>query len=216
MNLTTVECKIADTAETRDQVYRLRHDCYLRKGSIAERPDGRFADHYDDLPNHFSFLVCDDSQQALATVRISVVRPDLGWTESPAKSVFGDHPAFQSIAQSSFVEASRLCFGQQARRDAFVRLLGHNAALAEFWSVEWLVACPRIEHTAVYQRMFGFRALAAPRKYFGVNFETQLLGIRRVELESRVEYEKPMRNAWSSALAVLTNSFRVQSFQAGY
>lgn len=216
MNLNTLECKIAETNEARDQVYRLRHDCYLRKGSIAARPDGRFSDHYDELPNNFSFLVRDDSEQALATVRISVVRPDLGWNESPAQKVFGDHPAFQSIARTSFVEASRLCFGQQARRDAFVRLLGHKAALAEYWGVEWLVACPRIEHTAVYQRMFGFHPLAAPRQYFGVNFETQLLGIRRVELESRVKDEKPMRNAWTNALTALTSAFQVQSFQTGY
>jgi hypothetical protein len=216
MNLATLECRIADTPETREQVYRLRHDCYLRKGSIPARADGLFSDHYDELANNFSFLVRDTSRLALATVRISVVRPDLGWTESPASKVFGDNPAFQSIAQTSFVEASRLCFGPQARRDVFVRLLGHKAALAEFWGVEWLLACPRIEHTQVYQRMFGFRALAAPRQYFGVNFETQLLGIRRVELESHVKDKKPMRTAWTSALAALASSFRVQSLQTGY
>ena len=115
-----------------------------------------------------------------------------------------------------FVEASRLCFGNQARRDAFIRLLGHKAALAEYWGVEWLVACPRIEHTEVYQRMFGFRAMAAPRQYFGVNFETQLLGIRRVELEAWVKDAKPMRAAWTNALTALASSFRGQSFQASY
>ncbi len=50
-----------------------------------------------------------------ATVRFSVVRPDLGWPAAPSQKVFGDHPAFRRIASGSFVEASRLCFGEQLR-----------------------------------------------------------------------------------------------------
>lgn len=202
MNRTQLECIVADTEATRSLVYKLRHECYLRKGSIEARPDGMFHDRYDEMPNHFSFLVQADGQEPVATVRISVVRPDLGWTESPAQAVFGDHPALQAIG--SYVEASRLCFGPRARRDAFVNLLGHKAALAQLSRVEWLVACPRIEHTGVYKNLFGFRPLASPRKYFGVNFETQLLGVRRAELQEYVKTAKPMINAWNAAFEKLT------------
>jgi hypothetical protein len=59
----------------------------------------------------------------MATVRISVVRPDLGRIYSPVQHVFADAPAFRGIAHMSFVEANRVCFRPQARRDAFVRLL---------------------------------------------------------------------------------------------
>ena len=207
----TSQCLIADTTESRRHVYRLRHDCYLRKGSIAARPDQQFHDRYDETPNNFSFLVTSEDEP-VATVRISVVRPDLAWTESPAREVFGDHPAFQSIAGESFVEASRLCFGEQARRDAFVRLVGHMAALAEFYQVEWLMACPRIEHTGIYERLFGFRPMAAPRKYFGVNFETQLLGIRRSEIAEYVRNSRPMMDAWTKALEMLRSATPVAAF----
>ena len=198
INRSQIQCRVADTSETRRQVYQLRHECYLRKGSIEPRPDGLFHDAYDEMPNHFSFLVSGEGEP-MATVRISVVRPDLGWTESPAKAVFGDHSALLEIAGQSYVEASRLCFGPQARRDAFVRLLGQKAALAELFKAEWLVACPRVEHTHVYINLFGFRPMASPRKYFGVNFETQLLGIRRRELAEYVKNAKPMVHAWTSA-----------------
>jgi hypothetical protein len=201
-----LNCSIADSAETREQVYRLRHDCYLRKGSIDRRPDGQFSDAYDETPNNFSFLVRNSAPEPLATVRISVVRPDLGWTESPVRKVFGDHPAFEAVARESFVEASRLCFGQQARRDVLMRLLGNMAAVAEFYDVEWLIACPRMEHAPIYQRMFGFRPMAEPRPYFGVKFETQLLGVRRVELKDWVSEARPMRTAWETALTNLVNS----------
>jgi len=198
-----LECRLADTPETRDQVYRLRHDCYLRRGSIDPRPDGRFSDAFDQTPNHFSFLV--RNSEPLATVRISVVRPDLGWIESPVRHVFGDHPAFLAVARESFVEASRLCFDRQARRDVLMRLLGNMAALAEFYDVEWLVACPRMEHAPIYQRLFGFRPLAEPRPYFGVRFETQMLGVRRAELKDRVVEERPMWSAWQNALTNLVS-----------
>jgi len=195
-----LEYRLADDPPSRDDVYRLRYACYFRRGSIDSRPDQRFSDHFDRTPNHFSFLVRDAAREPLATVRISVVRPDLGWTESPAGSVFGDHPAFARLARESFVEASRLCFGPQARRDALVRLLGYMAALADRFGSQWLVACPRLEHTHIYQRVFGFRPLAEPRPYYGVKFETRMLGIHREELRMRARLSKPMHHAWSRAL----------------
>ena len=157
------QCGIADTDETRDMVYRLRYSCYRRKGSIDPRKDERFSDDFDMKPNSFSFLV-RNTAEALATVRITVVRPVAGWDDSPVKHIFGDHPVFQQIAGQSFVEASRLCFGESARRDGFVGLLGNMAALAEFYNVEWLIACPRVEHAPIYERMFGFQPLAAPKR----------------------------------------------------
>jgi hypothetical protein len=206
MTTKSMQCMLANTEETRTQVYRLRYACYLRKGAIAERADAQFSDSFDQTPNSFSFLIRSAEHQPVASVRITVVRPDLGWNDAPVQHVYGDHPAFQVIARESFVEANRLCFGQQARRDTFVSLVGHMAALAEFYGVEWLIACPRLEHSPIYQRMFGFKPLAAPRQYFGVDFQTQLLGIRVSELRNYVRDEKAMTSAWSSALVHLASS----------
>lgn len=198
-----LRCVIAKSDVEREQVYRLRYACYFQRGSIEPRHDQRFPDRFDETDNHFSFLVRGSESDPLATVRISVVRRDIGWTESPAGTVFGDHPAYAAVAQDSFVEASRLCFGEQARRDVLMRLLGNMAALAEFYDTEWLVACPRLEHAPLYQRLFGFRPLAEPRPYFGVRFETQMLGVRREELRTCVSSAKPMVTAWSQALRQL-------------
>ena len=205
MTNTQLECIIANDRVAREQVYRLRYECYRRDGSIAPHNEERFTDRFDEMPNSFSFLV-RAKEQAAATVRISVVRPDRGWTDSPVQHVFGDDANLQSMAQTGFVEASRLCFAQQARRDAFVRLVGHMAALASFYDVGWLVACPRVEHATSYQRMFGFKPIAPPRQYFGVAFQTQLLATRRDEIDSYVRDAKPMKAAWSDALAHLAAS----------
>lgn len=194
-----LRCSLARNSEDMDAVFRLRYLCYHRRGAIADRDDARFRDALDDCPNQFSFLVRDAAAEALATVRISVVRPDLGWHVSPAEKVFGDHPAFQAIAAGTFVEASRLCFAQTARRDAFYGLLGNMAALGQHFKVEWLTACPRVEHSEIYQRLYGFTPLAPPRRYFGVSFETELLGIRLDALRERASRNRWMRRAWDDA-----------------
>ena len=192
-------CQLADSESMLDHVFRLRYACYRRSGAIGDRTDERFRDRYDDLPNHFSFLMPEQA----ATVRISVVRPDRAWNECPSRSVFGDHPAFAMLSKESFVEASRLCFGQRATRDCFHRLVAHLAAMADFHQATWVVACPREEHTGIYQRMFGFRPLADPRPYFGVNFQTGLLAIRLEDLRERAVHFRSMRDAWQEALATI-------------
>ncbi len=204
----SITCTLAESPQDRDLVYRLRYVCYRRKGSIDPCPDERFSDSYDELPNHFSFLARPGSEEPLGTVRISVVRPDLGWTTAPAQNVFGDDPTFQQIARGSYVEASRLCFGQHARRDALMRVVSYMAALADFYEVDWLVACPRVEHTQIYERLFGFRQLAAPRQYFGVKFKTSLLGVSREQLRSYTEGTKAMDTARLDALAHLVKLSR--------
>ena len=51
--------------------------------------------------------------------------------------------------------------------------------------------------------MFGFKPLAEPRRYFGVSFDTQLLGIRRKDLEAYVRNAKPLFTAWQQARTYL-------------
>lgn len=202
-------CRRAESAQDMDKVYRLRYECYHRRGAIPANSTERFSDAFDQLPNHFSYLVsstgpASETPEALGTVRISVVRPDLGWTDSPGGKVFGDHPAFQAISAESYVEASRLCFLPQARRDVLYLLVANMVALADFYEAAWLVACPRVEHSRIYQRMFGFRPLAEPRQYFGVNFQTELLGIRLEEIRSLASGVRSMTKAWSQAKSLVT------------
>lgn len=197
---------LAETPHDRDQVYRLRYACYRRKESIDVRADESFSDGYDTLPNHFSFLARSASGDPLATVRISVVRPDLGWSTAPSQKVFGDDPAFQAIAKGSFVEASRLCFGEQARRDVLMQVVSYLAAMADFYEVDWIVACPREEHSAIYERLFGFARLAEPRQYFGVKFRTSLLAVSREQLHSYTQGIRSMNTARINALDSLVEA----------
>lgn len=205
-------CQQARTAEEMDEVFHLRYLCYHAKGAISTRRDQRFRDPYDELPNQFSFLL--RGEDTTGSVRISVVRPDLGWDEAPSCAVFGDHPAFRDIARGSFVEASRLCFLPEARRDVLYRLIANLVALADFHEASWVVACPREEHAQFYQRMFGFHALGEPRPYYGVNFRTALMAAPLPEIRATAERVRPMREAWRQAWQSLTGAANVAGLVA--
>ncbi|MBL8229519.1 MAG: GNAT family N-acetyltransferase [Bryobacterales bacterium] len=193
------QCERATTPDAMDTVFRLRYECYHRRGAIPGNPERRFSDTFDQLPNHFSFLLRHEEEGALGTVRISVVDQQRGWDSAPSSKVFGDHQAFRDIARHSFVEASRLCFGQQARRDVLYRLLANMTAMADLHATRLLVACPRVEHSVIYQRLFGFRPVAPPRPYFGVSFETELLAVTLDEIRGIAKQHKSMAQAWSEA-----------------
>ena len=198
-----IECVVANTPEERERVYRLRYECYRRNDSIEPSPHHLFSDRFDAQENSFSFLARSVAGETLATVRVSVVRADLGWTDSPVRHLFGDHEIIHGSNPTAFVEVSRLCFAGQGRRASFVQLLTKIATVAELFGAEWVVACPRVEHADIYQRLYGFQRLSAPRCYFGVGFETLLLGVKRTVLADYVRDIKPMRNAWSRSLADL-------------
>lgn len=205
-------CRQAYTAEEMDEVFRLRYLCYHAKGAIAARADQRFCDPYDDLPNQFSFLL--RGEETAGSVRISVVRPDLGWREAPSATVFGDHPAFRQIARGSYVEASRLCFLPEARRDVLYRLVANLVALADYHQAEWVVACPREEHAVFYERMFGFRLLGEPRPYYGVNFRTALMAVPLAEIRETASRVRSMRCAWREAWQSLVAAVPVSPLSA--
>lgn len=207
-------CRLASSPRDLEEVFRIRHECYVRTGAIEPREGGLFSDAYDALPNHFSFLVDSPGEGPIATIRISVLSPRLGWTRVPAATVFGDHPAFQQMAGESLVEANRLCFRRQARRDIFYRLGAHLAALADCHEARWIVACPRVEHSPTYRRVFGMHRLGEPRKYFGVNFETELLGLRREELRATANRTEKMKAAWAEASERTTGRIPEAGFAA--
>jgi hypothetical protein len=199
LNTPDLECSMATTPSDRDEVFRLRFTCYRRNGSIDHMDGERFSDAFDLKPNSFSFLV-RSAGEVLATVRITVATGQKEWDDSPVQHVYGDHAALQQMARDSYVEASRLCFLPQARRGAFLKVVGHMAAMADFYQTRWLVACPREEHAHTYQKLFGFEALAPARQYFGVKFKTQLLATRRDQLRSHIDGEQRMGKAWAEAL----------------
>ena len=85
--LQRVDYRLAETAEDRAAIFRLRYDAYLREGAIAPNFSGKFSDPVDDRDNVWIFGVYIDGRLA-SSIRLSITIP--GSTDVPALDVFSD------------------------------------------------------------------------------------------------------------------------------
>jgi hypothetical protein len=86
-----VDYRLAETAEEKDKIYRLRYRAYLREGAILPSESERVTDRYDDLPNNFTFGIYLHDE-LYSSIRISVLTSE--WRGSPSSEMFTDliHP----------------------------------------------------------------------------------------------------------------------------
>src|SRR6202790_53583 len=82
-----VDYRLAETAEDREQIYRLRYRAYLREGAILPSESERVTDRYDDLPNNFTFGIFIQGELC-SSIRISVLTSE--WRGSPSSAKFLD------------------------------------------------------------------------------------------------------------------------------
>lgn len=162
--LERVDYRLADSAEERDVIYRLRYDAYLRKGAIHPNLNRRFIDAYDSLPNAWTFGVYVDSQLA-SSFRIHVSSKES--PHLPALQVFSDLLAPELVAGKTLIDHTRFVTDPSGTLYpelpyATVRL-GYMAA--EYFSADMGVAGVRGEHQRFYKRVFGYRPVTAPRSY---------------------------------------------------
>jgi hypothetical protein len=69
--LDRIDYRRADTAESREAIFRLRYQAYMRDGTITANASGTFSDHYDDTDNVYLFGLYVDGELA-SSIRIHV------------------------------------------------------------------------------------------------------------------------------------------------
>src|ERR1041384_3774658 len=82
-----LDCRVAETPEEREAIFRLRYECYLREGAISPNASETFSDAYDDSPNARIFGLYLDGELA-SSIRIHVTSPE--HTDFPSYHVFED------------------------------------------------------------------------------------------------------------------------------
>ena len=162
--LERVDYRLANSAEDRDAIYRLRYDAYLRKGAIHPNLNRRFIDAYDSLPNAWTFGVYVDGLLA-SSFRMHVSSKEL--PHLPALQVFTDVLAPELVAGKTLIDHTRFVTNPSGSQYpelpyATVRL-GYMAA--EYFSADMGVAGVRGEHQRFYKRVFGYKPVTAPRSY---------------------------------------------------
>src|ERR1044071_5846045 len=82
-----LDCRVAETPEEREAIFRLRYECYLREGAICPNPTQIFSDRYDHSPSARIFGLYLDGELA-SSIRIHVTSPE--HSDFPSHHVFED------------------------------------------------------------------------------------------------------------------------------
>ncbi len=149
---------------TRDEIFRLRHDGYVRDGGIEPQASGRFCDPWDDVPNGDLIGVYLDDRIA-GTVRVHVSGPH---DDVPGSDPFGD--VLKPFLDRGLVLVDATRFVIDYRHAAFSAempflTLRAVAMAAEHFGAYGMIAAVRREHAVVYRRVTDHRALCEPRAY---------------------------------------------------
>jgi len=163
--LEKAEYRRADSLSDKEAIYRLRHEAYMRAGTVEPRPSRMFHDPMDEADNAWLIgLFIDGVLAAALRLHISAsMRAPLPELASFADLIEPHLAAGRTIIDASrFV--SRLDFSQEYAEIPYLTLRPTFLA-EEFFSADYVIAGCLAEHQAFYRRMYGAVAWAAPRPY---------------------------------------------------
>jgi hypothetical protein len=190
--LEQVDYRLAQTAEEREQIYRLRYRAYLREGNVTESPEQRVADHLDDLPNAWTFGVFLDDT-LLSSVRISVLTPE--WRLSSSSETFPEAVRPHLDRGEVLIDPSRFVADpDRARRIPELPYLTVRLAYlaCEYFQADYGLAIVRPEHQAFYRRVFLHETIAEPRVYPGLLKPVGLMAADFRRMRKKVFERYPM------------------------
>lgn len=163
--LERVEYRRADSPADKEAIYRLRHDAYMRAGTVEPKASGMFHDAMDETDNAWLVGVYIDGTLASALrLHISAsLRAPL-----PELASFPDLIEPHLTAGRTIIDASRfvssLEFSLQHSEIPYLTLRPTFLA-EEFFAADYVIAGCLAEHQAFYRRMFGAVPWSAPRPY---------------------------------------------------
>ena len=165
--LDRLDYRMIDTADEREQVFRLRYDAYLREGAISPNFSKKIYDRFDDADNSWTFGLHIDGA-IVSSFRISISSPAHPMT--PAVDGFPDLLGPEVEAGKIIVDSNRFVADVNAAQmfpgipQLNVRL-GYLACV--YFDAHIATATVRREHQAFYKRVFGhgFQAVCEPRPY---------------------------------------------------
>jgi hypothetical protein len=187
-----VDYRLAETSEEKEEIYKLRYRAYLREGAIQESPLQRNTDHYDGLPNSWTFGVYFRGE-LYSSVRISVLTSE--WRLSCSTEIFGEilHPRLDRgeiiIDPSRFVADP-----DKAKRFPELPYLTLRLAYmaCEYFNADFGLAIVRAEHQAFYRRVFLHETIAESRMLPGLLKPVGLMAADFPALKEKVFERYPM------------------------
>jgi hypothetical protein len=181
-----IDYRRADTAEEKEQIYRLRYRAYLREGAIVPSESGRVTDRYDDLPNNYTFGIYIEGELA-SSIRISVLTSE--WRGSPSSEMFSDllHPELDR--GKLIIDPTRFVADPEGAK-RFPELpyvtvrLGYVACA--YFNADIGLANVRPEHRAFYRKVFLQEPWGEPRLYPGLIKPVGLMAAQYRDIRDQV------------------------------
>jgi hypothetical protein len=166
--LDKIDCKLADTSEDREAIFRLRYRAYMREGAISQNSYGTFSDPYDKKGNGFLFGFYIDGELA-SSIRVHVASND--HPDFTSREVFSDCLQPEIDAGKVIVDTTRFVTDETFSRlyralpYATMRVAG---MACEYFGADQLLAAVRTEHQAFYRRVFHHHVVCDARPYPGL------------------------------------------------
>ena len=186
--LADVECRLAESDDEREAIFRLRYAAYLREGAISPSDAPRFTDKYDDGPNAMTFGLYVDGSLA-SSIRLHIATREV--PELPGLRVFADHLEPRLAAGQTIIDPTRFVVDLTSAR-LYPKLPYATVRVAwlasEHFGADLLLASVRVEHQAFYKRLFGHKVACPARPY-----PTLAKPISLMELDFPQERERVLR-----------------------
>jgi N-acyl-L-homoserine lactone synthetase len=189
--LDKIDCKLADTSDRREAIFRLRYRAYRREGAVPQNSCGIFSDPYDEKGNVFLLGFYIDGELA-SSIRVHVAskeHPDFTSFE-----VFSDYLQPELAAGKVLVDTTR--FVTDAVFSRLYRALPYAtmrvAGMAcEYFSADQLLAAVRTEHQAFYRRVFHHHLVCEARPYPGLTKPLSLMTVHYPTFVDQVHQRYP-------------------------
>ena len=163
--LDRIDCRLAESEEDREAIFRLRYEAYRSEDAIAPNFTQTFYDAYDDAENVWLFGLYVDGDLA-SSIRLHVTSEV--HRDFPSRHVFPDALEPELEAGKVIIDPTRFVANRHSSRGNFgltyatVRLAWLAAG---YFGADHLLAAVRAEHQAFYRRTFNHRLLCEPRPY---------------------------------------------------
>jgi hypothetical protein len=180
--LERVEYRRADTIESKQAIFRMRHEAYTREGYIEQQPSGLFTDPDDDSWNAW-LIACYIDGELASSLRLHIAsRPS---QRLPVVSAFPDIVEPRLRGGDLVIDASRHTSRLEFTR-AFPQLpyITMRAAFVaeDYFGADYITAALRTNYQAAFRRMYGAVEWAPPRHYAHLSRPQALMAYPCVEM----------------------------------
>ena len=189
--LDKIDCRLAETSEQREEIFRLRYRAYRREEAISENSSGTFSDPYDEKGNGFLFGFYIDGELA-SSIRVHVASKE--HPNFTSLEVFSDYLQPELDAGKIVVDTTRFVTDEAFSRlyralpYATMRVAG---MACEYFAADQLLAAVRMEHQAFYRRVFHHQLVCKARPYPGLTKPLSLMTVHYPTFVGQVHQRYP-------------------------